>query len=158
MSKQTNSAPVAGATTAPSQEGTQSSGAVPAGTTSPPTKFVPKVLKVITLPLLKLRPGSELFVKIVDKMYQADQQKNAKPDKDGKLPNPPMLVNVVNLETGELCQIIPGTILQDIFTDKYPNATYVNKGFWIKVGEKKGGGGGRSSYNTYTVSEIEVPA
>lgn len=135
--------------------------AAPAETTAPagPRKFVPKVLKVITLPLIKLRPGSELFVQVVSPMFLADAIKNPKPLKEGETAQkPPMLVNVMDLETGEAAQIIPGQILQDIFTDKYPKETYVGKGFWIKVGEKKGGGGGRSGYNTYTVSEIEVPA
>lgn len=127
------------------------------GQATPTTaKFMPKVLAVLTLPLVKLREGTTVYVKVTAPMKQADQLKNAKPDKDGKMPTPPMLLNCINLETGEEIQIIPGTVLQDLLTDKYKFDGYVGKGFWIVVNEKKGGGSGKSGYNTYTVKEIAV--
>lgn len=121
--------------------------------------FVPKVLKLVTLPLFKLKAGSEIFVKILDKAYKATPIKNEAPAKPGEAPKePPMLVNVLKLDTGELGQIIPGSLLIDILNDQYPNDSYVRKGFWIKVGDQKASaGGGGKRYNTYTVSEIELP-
>lgn len=124
-----------------------------------PAKFVPKVIRQVTLPLFKLKPGSEIFVKILDKAYKAAALKGAAPKAGDPVKEPPMLINVLNLETGELGQIIPGASLLDTLNDTYPNDTYVRKGFWIKVGEQKASaGGGGKRYNTYTVSEIELPA
>jgi len=121
--------------------------------------FRPKVLKQVTMPLFKLRAGSEIFVKVTGKMFLSKPIKGDTP-KDGEKPKePPTLIPVVKLDTGEIGQIIAGSVLRDIFKDEYPNDSYVGKGFWIVVTEQKEAkvGGGRR-YNNYTVSEIEVPA
>jgi hypothetical protein len=120
-----------------------------------PAKFVPKIVKQITLPLFKIRAGDTIYVKVIDKAYRAAALK--KPSDD---PNklPPMLLNVVNLESGELGQIIPGEILMDLLNDTYPSDGYVKKGFMIKVGDQKASaGGGGKRYNTYSLAEIELP-
>ena len=128
----------------------------PAGT---PAKFVPKVLKVLTVPLLKLRPGMTVYVKITDPMEKAAPLKHASPPKDGeKGKEPPTLIKCINLETGEVCQVIAGLILFDLLNDTYPKQSYVGKGFSLNVSEQKASaGGGGKRYNTYNVSEIEVP-
>ncbi len=116
-----------------------------------------KVVKILTLPLLKLRAGVTIYIKVLDKMYQAKPQKNVKDEDADK--KPPMLMSVLNLETGEIAQIIPGSVLADIFHDEYPNATYIGKGFEIAVGEQKAVQGcGGKRYNQYTVTEIELPS
>lgn len=123
-----------------------------------PAKFVPKIVKVITVPLLKLRPGMTVYVKVIEAFKRADPLKNAKPDADGKTKEPPILFKAVNLETGELVRCIAGTLLVDIFNDAYPSDGYVNKGFMISVNEQKASaGGGGKRYNTYAVNEIELP-
>lgn len=124
-----------------------------------PAKFVPKILKVITVPLLKLRPGMTVYIKVTEKMEKAAPLKHAAPPKDGeKAKEPPVVFKAVNLETGEVCQIIAGMLLYDTLNDNYPKETYVGKGFAITVNEQKASaGGGGKRYNTYSVSEIEVP-
>lgn len=122
-------------------------------------KFVPKIVRVVTVPLLKLKPGMTIYVLVRAAMHKAQPLKTEQNPKDGeKAKEPPMLLDVVNLESGELQQVIPGAILVDILNDNYPTASYVGKGFQIAVSEQKAsaGGGGRR-YNTYNVSEIEVP-
>lgn len=119
-----------------------------------PAGFVPKVLRVVTMPLWKLRAGMEIFVKITGKM---EVSKPIKGEKD-KTKEPPTLVPSVKLDTGEVGQFIAGSVLKDILNDTYPNDGYVGKGFWIRVEaqkESKEGGGRR--YNNYRVDEIEVP-
>lgn len=117
-----------------------------------------EVVKVLTLPLLKLRAGITIYIKPTEPMFQAKPQKNIKEDDDASK-KPPTLMHCVDLQTGELCQIIPGSILADIFNDDYPNQTYVGRGFKIVVGEQKAvQGGGGKRYNQYTVSEIKLPS
>jgi hypothetical protein len=137
---------------------TSSTTAVPAVPST--RKFNPadlKVVKVLTLPLIKLRAGMVVYVQPLKAMYEAKPIKNAKPDDKDK--KPPTLLDVVNLETGELAQIILGTVLADIFNDEYPQGAYVKKGFKIEVGEQKASqAGGGKRYNQYSVFEIELPA
>lgn len=118
-----------------------------------------EVIKVLTLPLIKLRAGLTVYIKPTEPMFQAKPQKNAPKSEDGDgIKKPPTLMHCVDLTTGELAQIIPGTILADIFNDDYPNNTYVGRGFKIVVGEQKSvQGGGGKRYNQYTVAEIKLP-
>lgn len=125
------------------------------------SKFVPKVLKVITVPQTKIRPGMELFLLIVAPIVRAPALKNAPVEKDseGKEKLPPHLLRAVDLETGEITEIIPGTVLVDLMQETYPLNSYVGRSFQVKCNEQKAAkaGGGRR-YNTYSVNEIETPA
>jgi hypothetical protein len=146
---------------APANAGAQTSVTTAASVpTASPRKFNPadaKVVKVLTLPLIKLRAGMVVYVQPLKAMYEAKPIKNAKPDDKDK--KPPTLLDVVNLETGELAQIILGTVLADIFNDEYPQGAYVKKGFKIEVGEQKASqAGGGKRYNQYSVFEIELPS
>lgn len=122
-------------------------------------KFVPKVIQQLTFPQWKLRAGSELFVLLTSRMHLGDPLKTPEPVKDGEKPKEPVtLIEAIALDTGEVGQFITGSILKDLFNDKFPNDSYVGKSFWIRVGEQKDAktGGGRR-YNTYTISLIETP-
>lgn len=127
--------------------------------TAAPAKFVPKILKIVTVPLLKLRPGMTVYLKIIDALKRAEPLKHVAAPTDGtKAKEPPVLFKAVNLETGEPVQCIAGTLLVDVFADHYPNDSYINKGFMITVNEQKASaGGGGKRYNTYAVNEIELP-
>lgn len=113
------------------------------------------IKKVLTVPLIKLRAGMTIYVKALAAMFEAKPIKNAKEaDKDKKAPT---LLQVLDLETGALAQIILGTILADIFNDEYPQNAYIGKGFKIIVGEQKASqAGGGKRYNQYEVYEIEI--
>lgn len=151
------------AATAPAVPNASASAPAAAATaTAAPAKFDPskaKVLKLLTLPLIKLRAGLTIYIKALEPMFVAKANKKEEKGDDGEPRKPPTLMHVLDLESGELAQIIPGTILADIFNDDYPNQTYVGRGFKIVVGEQKSvQGGGGKRYNQYTVAEIELPA
>jgi len=112
-------------------------------------KFVPKVKKLITLPLLKFVIDEPIFVKFVDPMFVG---KEIKGGGDKAKMEPATLANVVNLETGEQCQIILATVLKSILSENYADDAYVGCGFQITKG-KKGSG---KSYNPYSVAELEL--
>lgn len=111
--------------------------------------FVPKVKRVITLPLLKFQIDQPVYVRIDGEMFKG---KEIKGSGDKAKMEPATLANCTNLETGEACQIIVATVLHSILTEEYENGAYVGKGFMITKGPKGSG----KAYNPYTVSEIEV--
>lgn len=121
------------------------------------TGFVPKVAKILTLPLLKLVEGTPVYIKFtgptfigkaIDEGLNPDGTKKAKKE-------PPVMANVINLPTGELVQIMLGSVLQGILKDEYPADAYVGKGFVIQLTEKKRGRNG-GNYNTYKVAELDL--
>lgn len=117
--------------------------------TAAPAAFVPKVKKLLTLPLLKIKADETVYVQIKGAMYLA----KAQPPKDGKpAETPPTLATAVNLETGELCQIICGEVMKSTLAENYPDNEYIDKGFSVTMHPAKNG----KKYNTYTISEIEV--
>lgn len=112
--------------------------------------------KAVTLPVFKLIDETPVYVKITAAMFEGKEQK-PQVDKDGKpkaAMEPATLLPVVNVETGEVGQIIAGAVLEGILTDSYPNDGYVGKAFEIVKHAKKDG----KRYNTYSVFEIEAPA
>lgn len=127
-----------------------------------PKKFDPaavKVVKQVSTNLLKMKVGTTVYVTITEKLHKAKisraDEAAAKKDPTAKVKEPPTLLPVVNLETGEVQTIIAGTVLVDLLNDEYPSDSYVKKSFMIATVQKKDaqGGGGRS-YNTYDVKEI----
>lgn len=108
-----------------------------------------KKIKNVTLPLKKMAENVPVYVKITSAMFsgkQIDDKKEAA-----------TLVNVVDLETGEECQIIVATVLKGILNDEYPNDSYVGKGFELimhKVYDKTDPN--KLKYNKFTVAEVEV--
>lgn len=120
-----------------------------------------KVLKQVSTNLLKIKAGVTVYVKITDKMHVAKASRAdeaaAKKDPNAKRKEPPTLLPVINLETGEVQTIIAGTVLIDLLNDEYPSEGYIGKSYVIECLAKKDaqGGGGRS-YNTYDVKEIAV--
>jgi hypothetical protein len=63
---------------------------------------------------------------------------------------PAELANVVDLETGEECQIIVNAVLRGVLDEFYPDAGYVGKAFQIVRHAKAAG----KRYNTFSVDEI----
>ncbi len=126
---------------------------------APPAGFDPttaKVVKQVTVPLHKLKVGDVIYVKVMKAIELAKEMRNKKPGDEDK--KPPHLMQIIDLQTGALENIIIGMTLVDEFNDSYPGESYVGRGFKIAVLEQKqttGGGGKR--YNTYAITEIEIP-
>lgn len=148
--------PVTAEQTVPSVDSANQSTAPSAASSTNVLPFKIKVVKQVSTNLLKLRSGMTAFVTITGKMEKAKALKNQKAGED-KAKEPPTLIPVTNLETGEVQSIIAGSVLVDLLNDEYPKDTYVGKSFQISIKEKKAaqGGGGRS-YNTYDVVEIAI--
>ena len=115
--------------------------------------FKPVIVKHVTMPTLKLVPDVPAYVKITAKIFEGKAPKKKEGEDQKKAP---MIFNVINLETGEVCQLVAGTVVLNEINDNYPKDAYVNKCFMIIKGKKKDSGGGRG-YFTYEIAEIEEP-
>lgn len=107
-----------------------------------------KVKKALTLPVLKLKPGEEVYVQFTTPMYVG---KDTGQVMNGKKMDPATIAKVIDLTTGEMHTLICATVLQKEINENYPGDEYVGKAFAItltKVPEKK--------YNLYTILEIEA--
>lgn len=113
--------------------------------------FVPKVKKILTLPLLKMKIGEPVYVKFTAPTF-VGKKIAEEPGKVAK--EPPIMANVINLPTGEMVQIMLGSVLQGILRDEYPNDSYVGKSFMLQLAEQKRGRLG-GNYNTYKVAELD---
>lgn len=113
-------------------------------------KFARKA--AVTLPTFKmLEGGSYYFAFKAPIRTETSQQK----DENGKMVDKPIdIAQVVNVETGELGQIVVGSVLKSNLEKSYPNAGYVGKAF--EIVKQKGKEGKR--YRTYTVYEIDAEA
>lgn len=132
-----------------------------------------KIKAHVTVQLLKIADnGVPAYVKFAGAIFQAktneaEQKKfdlesakynKASPEERADMkvpqqPNPPKLAHVVNLETGEVQQIIIGSILESELKDAYPEDGYVGKGFEIKKQKPTG----NKRYAMYQIAEIELP-
>lgn len=109
------------------------------------TKFTPKVLRNVTLPVLKLTAdGKPRYFKLTGPMHlgkKIDDQKEAA-----------TICNATDCETGEVGQIVCPTIFQKELNEQYPKDAYVGKFFEViltRVPEKK--------YNIVGLTEIADP-
>jgi hypothetical protein len=118
--------------------------------------FVPKVKKLLTRPVLKLEIDTPRYVKVVAAMYIGKEMKKKK-DED-KQKEPATLIDVIDLETGEPCQIVANTVLKSTLAEEYPAGAdgvpgYVNKCFSITKQAKQP----NRDYNKFKIEEIEDP-
>jgi len=107
-----------------------------------------KVVKAVTLPILKKADDQPIFVTITSPIILGKQMAA----KEGEAAQEPAhLCNVINLETGEEMQMIANTVLRGSLDETYPKESYVNKSFKIvqmKVPGKR--------YKNYSMFEIEA--
>ena len=115
----------------------------------PKASFVPKVLKVITLPILKKVDGVAVYVKILGEIFTGKEMKG----KDSGDMAAAELVNVIDLETGEPMQMICNAVLKSTLEENYPDGGYVGLGFSIEQMKVEG-----KRYKNYRINQIEVPA
>lgn len=118
--------------------------------------FAPKIIKRVTMPTLKLLPGEPVYVKIIDPIFQAKEQKVKEGEKEKDRKKAPLLFNVINLETGEAMQVVVGAVVQSEIIETYTDHSYVGLCFMITKLKKKDLPGGRG-YFTYEINQIEDP-
>ena len=111
-----------------------------------------KVKKVLTLPVFSLKTeGSVVAFKVLDAMYVGKPQAGAEAND-----KPADICNVVNLETGEVGQIIVPAMLKSKFEADYEGDDYVGRGFEVEnLGKKKGKS---RTYNNYRIVELDLDA
>ena len=88
-----------------------------------PLKF--KTKKHVVKQLFKLKPGVEYYFTFKGPMHtgkKVDDQKE-----------PAVLADVVNLDTGELGQIICPKLIRDALAENYTGESYVGKSFAIEL-------------------------
>ena len=103
---------------------------------APVSKFVPKVKKLVTLPTMKLTTDIPVNVKVLEAIHTSRPSIDPRDGKEKTVE----LLNVVNLDTGESMQIVAGKVLCNVLTEEYPEHSYVDCGFQVKKGAKKGTG------------------
>lgn len=107
-----------------------------------------KIKKMVTLPLLKPSLGIPVFIKIIDKMFQGKEIKTG----DKKDMEPAMLLNILDLSTGQPCQMIANKVFESILLEEYENHSYVGVCFQVtKLSPRDG-----KRYNGFEIIEIEL--
>jgi hypothetical protein len=108
-----------------------------------------KIVRNVTMPSLKLEIEKPYFVKVTGPYFTGKAQK---PGKDGKAMEPATVLPIVNLETGEVAQLVMGAVLKGILDDSYPDDVYVGRAFRLVKHDKANG----KRYFSYSVDEIEA--
>lgn len=117
--------------------------------------FVPKILKNVTVPLLKLKKGQPYYVRFVSELYKGKEIPGpAGADGTPVQKNAPMMARVNNLEdeTGEVYEIIVPTVAYKELSENYASGVQ-GKCFALTI--SSAGDGKR--YSLATIAEIEDP-
>lgn len=101
------------------------------------------IKRVVRVPQLKLEGGNDYAVKVDAAMYEEAARGT-------KTEGTVTLMKVVNLETGELCNILLGAVLKQLFTEE---ENYVGKFYLIGVGAIEGD----NTWRDYALSELDEP-
>lgn len=115
-----------------------------------------KTTRLLTRPTISMKAeGAECFIKVQGKMHQGKPMKEK--FKEGEKAKPPaILIDVINLVTGEEAQLVVPAVLHSVFDDDYKNDAYVGKSFHIlNKGKKETQSGGGQRYNQLVIEEIE---
>lgn len=118
---------------------------------SPAPAFVPKRKKLLTRPVLKLVKEQPRYVLLQARIYIGKEMRQRSPDDKKK--EPAHLVDVIDLTTGELAQVIINAVPMSVLTEEYPNFGYVGRCFELTRQTRQEG----KSYDPFKVEEIEVP-
>jgi len=113
-------------------------------------KALPKFRRVqqVTIPTLKVGTDTPIYVKVVSAMtLSTTTRKNT----DGTLQTPATVMRVVNLESGEMAQVVCPSVLVSNLNTHYPAESYVGKSFEIIAHAAKDG----KRYRTVDVYEID---
>lgn len=113
-----------------------------------------KVKKALTRPTLKFQTDVPLYVKITGPMHLGATRGKQQLDSEGNPKKPPTVCDVIDLTTGEACQIICAEIIKTELSEAYPKDGYVGLGFALTKQKRKEG----KRYDPYSIAEIELPA
>lgn len=105
-------------------------------------------LRAITTPIFSFKNRELAFVKILGPIFEGKEIVKA----GEAAKKPAMLCPIIDLETGEQCEMICPTILVTTLQEKV--SEYVGKCFEIRVGKEKVEG---KNYKPVSVYEIECP-
>ena len=102
------------------------------------------VKRAIRVPQLRLEGGNSYAIKSIDTMRE-------EPTRGTNTSGTVTLMRVINLETGEECNILLGAVLKQLFTDE---GDYVLRCYLIEVGDISGD----NQWRDYYLSEIDDPS
>lgn len=108
-----------------------------------------KLVRNVTLPVLRQRDGAPIAVQFNSKIVQG-----TKLEGDTSERQPPKLATVIDLKTGELCTLICNAAMVSALERMYPKAEYVGKQFAM-VSMKRPHKGERT-IREYSIREIEI--
>lgn len=104
--------------------------------------------KLVTVPVMKIVFETPYYVRLDSLFYLGKEIKES-----GKVSKKPAtLVNVTNMETGELGIIVCNEVLKSTIDDGYPDNSYQGKIFEIIKHQQKEG----KDYCTFSIAECEV--
>lgn len=114
-----------------------------------------KIKKQVTRTVLQQKDGVPFAVTIQTEIYQGQELGQGR----GGAPKmqPARLIEVLNLESGELQLLIANTVLEGELIRAYPELGYVGKSFLIRP--KAGGDnseGKKRLYKVYEIAELEI--
>lgn len=110
--------------------------------------FSPKIIKKVTMPLLKQQIDVPIFVRVDGAIYVG---KELKGDKAGE--KPADIMHVTDLTSGEVMQYLVPSVVKSTLEEEYANEAYVGKCFALTKHNKKEG----KRYFTFSIDEIENP-
>ncbi len=120
----------------------------PASNDKPALKY--SIAKRIVVPTMKVEVDTPIFVRF----EQAIEARKKIEEVEGKSVEKMIeIARVTNLETGEICEIVAGTVLMSELAEAYAENGYIGKCFRIC---KKNVAGKR--YKAYELDEITVEA
>ena len=105
--------------------------------------------KLVTVPVMKIDFDKPYYVRLDSPFYLGKEikEKSGKPSK-----KPATLVNVTNMETGDLGIIVCNEVLKSTIEEGYPENSYQGKIFEIIKHPKKEG----KEYCTFSIAECEA--
>lgn len=116
------------------------------------------ITALVTLPLWKWLDGVEKAFRVESAIVLGKAVKDRGPagaDKGAKGAvemEPAHVMNVIDLDTGELKQVITGTVLMGNLQENYPDDSYVGKCFISTQSKIEG-----KRYKAYSLAEIAQP-
>ena len=102
------------------------------------------VKRAVRIPQLRLEGGKEYPIKAMSEMWE-------EPTKGANSTGTVTLMRVIDLDTGELSNILLGSVLKQLFSDE---KDYLNKFYLIEVGEI----GVDNTWRDYFLWEIDDPS